>query len=171
MMDGLDGIGFLQAVSADKKYEHIPFIFLTAKTSERDIVNALRLGAIDYIEKPFLINQVLQKVESLLNNMRKQRIALINKAYQSLLDETSSIHVSAGVPNNVFDQNCQRFGLTAREVEIVNLIAKGQPHKIISDNLNISIRTVDKHVSNIFDKVGVSNKVELINKLEAATLI
>jgi DNA-binding CsgD family transcriptional regulator len=63
--------------------------------------------------------------------------------------------------------NCAKYNLTAREVEIVNFIIKGLSYKLIGSTLNISEKTVAKHVSNIFGKVTVTNKVELIFKLEA----
>lgn len=66
----------------------------------------------------------------------------------------------------VITLNCEKYSLTTRETELVNLIIKGQPYKIIGAALNISEKTVAKHVSNIFSKVSVTNKVELINKLE-----
>jgi DNA-binding NarL/FixJ family response regulator len=52
-------------------------------------------------------------------------------------------------------------------VEIIKLLIKGIPYKIISAELEISEKTVSKHVSNIFGKVAVNNKVELMNKLDA----
>ena len=63
------------------------------------------------------------------------------------------------------EENCARYSLTCREIEIVNEIIKGQSYKLIAYTLNISEKTVSKHVSNIFGKVSVTNKVELINKL------
>jgi len=64
-----------------------------------------------------------------------------------------------------YELNCKRYNLTARETGIVKLIDKGLKYKSIAEELFISERTVSKHVQNIFIKVGVSNKVELINKL------
>jgi len=63
--------------------------------------------------------------------------------------------------------NCAKYNLTPREVEIVNFIIRGLSYKLIGSTLNISEKTVAKHVSNIFSKVTVTNKVELIYKLEA----
>ncbi|RYE34603.1 MAG: response regulator transcription factor, partial [Sphingobacteriales bacterium] len=67
---------------------------------------------------------------------------------------------------SVFEQNCKTYQLTTREVEIVLLMRRGYKYKDIADRLFISEKTVTKHVQNIFEKVGVSNKVELIHKLE-----
>lgn len=62
-------------------------------------------------------------------------------------------------------ENCQRFNLTTREIEIVSEIIKGKSYKLIAYSLNISEKTVAKHISNVFSKVSATNKVELINKL------
>jgi DNA-binding CsgD family transcriptional regulator len=60
---------------------------------------------------------------------------------------------------------CIKFQLTKREREITKLICGGSSYKQIADKLFIAERTVTKHVQNIFDKVKVSNKLELLNKL------
>jgi DNA-binding CsgD family transcriptional regulator/cbb3-type cytochrome oxidase subunit 3 len=67
---------------------------------------------------------------------------------------------------SAFEYNCKLFHLTCREVEIVQLIMKGFKYKDIAEKLFISERTVTKHVQNVYEKAGVSNRVELINKLE-----
>lgn len=56
----------------------------------------------------------------------------------------------------------ESLGLTARERSIVVLVAKGQSNKQIADNLNLAEITVKKHVSSIFSKVGVANRVQLV---------
>jgi DNA-binding CsgD family transcriptional regulator len=67
----------------------------------------------------------------------------------------------------LIEQNCLVYNLSSREIEIVRLLVRGQPYKIIGAALKISEKTVGKHVSNIFAKVGVTNKVELTYKLES----
>lgn len=72
--------------------------------------------------------------------------------------------------NNVrpvsFLENCSKYDLTNREIEIVQLMRQGHKYQKIADRLFISESTVKKHVQHIFGKVGVSNKVELIHALE-----
>lgn len=62
-------------------------------------------------------------------------------------------------------EGCRQFHLTNREKEIATLIYRGSSYKQIAESLFIAERTVTKHVQNIFDKVKVSNKLELLNKL------
>lgn len=64
-------------------------------------------------------------------------------------------------------ENCEKYGLTAREKEIAVLICRGQTYKQIAETLYISERTATKHSENIFSKAKVSNKLELLNKLTA----
>lgn len=64
-------------------------------------------------------------------------------------------------------ENCDHYTLTNREREIVRLLCRGCTYKQIAEDLYIAERTVAKHIQNIFVKVGVSNRVELCNKLGA----
>ncbi len=67
-------------------------------------------------------------------------------------------------------QNCHIYRLTGREKEIVLFICRGNSYRQIAEALFIAERTVTKHVQNIFDKVKVSNKLELLNKLGATAV-
>jgi len=53
------------------------------------------------------------------------------------------------------------FGLTPRELEVVSAVVAGYPNRDIAERFSISIKTVKHHLTNIFDKVGVSNRLEL----------
>lgn len=88
-------------------------------------------------------------------------IAKAREEYSQLLKLSST----AAKPTT-FNENCQLYQLTCREMEIVRLIRQGFKYKAIGENLFISERTVAKHVQNIFEKTGVRNKVELLHKLD-----
>lgn len=62
-------------------------------------------------------------------------------------------------------ENCKQYHLTNRETEIVMLVCQGNTHRQIAEGLFIAERTVAKHVQNIFEKVRVSNRMELHNKM------
>ena len=57
----------------------------------------------------------------------------------------------------------QYIALSAREIEIIELVAEGLTNQEIADRLTISKRTVDNHVSNVFTKTGSKNRVALLN--------
>lgn len=76
------------------------------------------------------------------------------------------------IPNeDIFQKNCAYYQLTKREVEIARLVCAGQTRKNIGQTLFIAERTVAKHVQNIFEKVSVSNRMELFNKLGAYSFV
>jgi len=164
MMDKLDGYDFAKIISKSSSYSHIPFIFLSSKAAFNDKLHGLKLGAIDYVPKPFSISELLQKIDSILSYAEKQKRAIWNKAF-SVINSNNNLpkrDTSAGV----FEQNCELYHLTTREKDIAKLICQGHRYKDISESLFIAERTVTKHAQNIFEKTQVSNKIELINKLE-----
>jgi signal transduction histidine kinase/DNA-binding NarL/FixJ family response regulator len=168
MMNDMDGLEFCKAVNNVERYAHIPFIFLSAKARAEDRLAGLSLGAVAYLEKPFRIEELLAKVQSIIVNRKRQREAVVTKAYQAVFsDKKNHPHQTVSTKPCAFADNCKKYHLTSREVEIIKLLIKGIPYKIISAELEISEKTVSKHVSNIFAKVAVNNKVELMNKLDA----
>lgn len=68
-------------------------------------------------------------------------------------------------PSPYFEENSISYGLTQREIEIVQLIRQGLKNRIIAESLHISEGTVKKHVENLFHKTGAKGRVELIHKL------
>jgi len=162
MMDHGDGLDFYKGVSLQKRFSHIPFIFLTAKTNFEDKMLGLSLGAMDYISKPFHINELTTKIDTVLNKFSKQRETLIHNIHRTLLHQNGA---------GTFEENCNKFNLTSREKEIVQLIAKGQTYKEIANTLHISDKTVGKHIENMFEKVGAGNRSELVNRLGASASV
>jgi DNA-binding CsgD family transcriptional regulator len=80
--------------------------------------------------------------------------------YQELLELNM-----LGINSETFKVNCIRYQLTKRQVEIVLLLRRGHTYKTIAEGLFISEKTVNNHIQNIYEKIGASNKVELIYKL------
>ena len=166
MMDKMDGFSFAKIISEQSRYNHIPFVFLTAKSTSTDRIKGLKLGAIDFVSKPFSFEELSQKIEAILLNISKQQEAILKSSISNLKTQKYLQTESPPVRlNSKFDQNCGLYMLTPREIEIAKLIVKGNTYKEIAKELFISEKTVTKHIQNIFGKAGVSNKIELINKL------
>ena len=101
-----------------------------------------------------------------LGNINNQKKAILNASISNLkalgnLETTMSETGSS----SKFEQICKQYNLTTQETEIVKLILKGTTYKMIGKSLFIAGRTVTKQVENIFQRAEVSNKIELINKL------
>jgi len=165
MMDKVDGFKFARIISESPDYNHIPFIFLSAKFTNKDKMEGLKLGALDYIPKPFRMEELIQKINSVLDNALRQKKSLLNNTIRAL-QKVENLDIKQATSGG-FEFNCSQYNLTIREVDIARLICEGHSYKEIGDSLFIAERTVKKHVQNIFEKASVSNKVQLINKLQA----
>ena len=66
---------------------------------------------------------------------------------------------------NIFEINMAAYQLTRREKDVVRLVRLGKPYKEVAGDLNVSEKTVKKHIENIFEKLEVTNKVELLHKI------
>ena len=69
MMPGMDGYGVLDAMKKDPRSMNIPFVFMTSKSEKGDISSAMMLGADDYIVKPFDCNELVTKIDKLINGL------------------------------------------------------------------------------------------------------
>jgi DNA-binding NarL/FixJ family response regulator len=166
MMDKMDGFSFIKAISEQPNYNHIPIVFLTAKSTPSDRLKGLKLGAIDFVSKPFSFEELNQKIETILLNISKQQTAILNSSILSLKTiKGLNKEIPTGSYDSKFDQNIKLLNLTNREIEIAKLIVKGKTSKEIANELFISEKTVTKHIQNMFEKAVVSNKVGFINKL------
>ena len=169
MMDKMDGFAFAKAISEQDAYNHIPIIFLSAKSTPSDKLKGLRLGAIDLIQKPFSFEVLSQKIETVLEHIRRQKKAILNSSISNLKTFDNRETGQPDLSSSKFDQACKLYHFTNREIEIAKSMLKGSTYKIIGENLFISERTVAKHAENIFRKTDASNKVELINKIRMNT--
>ena len=123
----------------------LPVIFLTGHGDVPLAVATLKKGAFDFFEKPFDDN------------------ALINRIREALAADASRRAADATVDS----VRTRLASLTARERQIMELVLAGKFNKVIADELNISMRTVEVHRANLFDKMQVKTAVELANLLKA----
>lgn len=168
MMDNMDGFEFAKVIRETPSFSHIPIIFLTAKTAGADKMRGLSLGALDYVEKPFAMNELLKKVESLLLYTDKQQRKVYDDMYRTMrkLSRKGALSIpdelAPETEDGAFLLRCRDFDLTKRETEITKFLVMGKTNKWIAENIYISPRTVETHISNIYEKLNVTNKVELV---------
>ena len=121
----------------------LPVIFLTGHGDVPMAVGALKKGAFDFLEKPVDDNALVDRViRALAADARRQA------------SEASQATVATRVAQ-----------LTPREHEVMRLVLAGKFNKVIADELNISMRTVEVHRSRVFEKMGVRSAVELAQLL------
>ena len=126
-------------------------ILLTSAISQREVLEALQLGARGIMMKDAMVSDLATCISTVMEGNywigRKPVINLV-QALKELMDEVNKPPAST-------------FGLTPRELQIVSLIAQGLANKDISQDCGIAEETVKRHLKNIFDKVGVSSRLEL----------
>ncbi len=126
-------------------------IVLSAAVGKEQIVEALQLGARGVVLKEAATQQ-------LLKSMRTVMAGEYWVGRESVSDLVQYLRVASGIAPEAPRRN---FGLTRRELEIVGTIVAGFTNKDIAQKFSISEDTVKHHLTNIFDKVGVSTRLEL----------
>lgn len=117
----------------------MPAIFLTGHGDVPQAVDAIKKGAFDFIEKPFNDNELVDHVISALR-ADEERVSAATTA--------ASIEARLAL-------------LTSREREVMERVLAGKFNKVIADELNIAMRTVEVHRSRVFEKMGVRSAVDL----------
>lgn len=87
MMPGMDGFAVCEKLRSDSKTSHIPVIFLTAKTSTKDIVKGFNTGGVDYISKPFNTEELLARVKTHIELKILRGLLPICSACKSIRDD------------------------------------------------------------------------------------
>ena len=142
-MPGTSGLVLFERLVERGLLEALPVIFLTGHGDVPTAVAAVKRGAFDFVEKPFADNALVDRIENALN----QSAAAILKRR-----DTDSVQ--------------RRLGeLTERERDVMRLVVEGRPNKLIADELDISVRTVEVHRARVFEKMEVRSAVELSNLL------
>jgi len=146
MMPEMDGYTLVKQVRENPKTNLIPFLFLSAKGHSADKVKGLNRGADVYIAKPFDPEELVAQVESSLKQASR---LLVNKPPRAILTEPIFQNVPADVT------------LTPTELKVVKFVSQGMANREIAEEMNVSQRTVESHVSNMLAKTGLHNRTEL----------
>lgn len=142
MMPEMDGYSFVEKVREDPDVSWIPVMFLSAKGQSSDRVRGLTTGADVYMVKPFEPEELVAQVESSLKHTER-----LLKMQGGILQPTLQL-----------DRDVE---LTPTETRVIHLVAKGMSNREIAENLNVSQRTIESHVSNMLGKTGLHNRTEL----------
>jgi len=142
-----DGLGVLEEVNFDSLPTRV--IVLTAAEDDRDVVRAMRLGARGVVLKQSASDLLLKSIRKVADG----EIWLDNRMTAEVIDAFKK-SAEAG-------QRREKPLLSDREKEIVQLVAQGFRNREIGEKLFISEQTVKNHLHNIFDKLGVSDRLEL----------
>ncbi|MBU2954345.1 response regulator FixJ [Marinobacter sp. F3R08] len=137
-MPGMDGMELQKKLN--EKHSILPIIFVTGHGDVPMAVDAMKEGAVDFIQKPYREEALLEKIEAALKQDLDQRKSLDEK--QEIIRRIKS--------------------LTPREHEIMDRMIAGQANKVIAIELEISQRTVEIHRSRVMHKMGTHSLAHLV---------
>jgi two-component system response regulator DctR len=144
-MPGMSGLALFDKIAARGLADVMPVIFLTGHADVPTAVDMVKRGAFDFCEKPFSDNALVDRIEQAL---KKSEEVLVARRARGVVQ-------------------ARLADLTDRERDVMRLVIEGLPNKLIADQLDISVRTVEVHRARVFDKMEVKSAVELANLLRA----
>ncbi len=143
-MPKMNGYELVRQVRQHPSLRLLPVIYLTARTEVEERIRAYRTGGDVYLAKPFDLNELAAVVRNLLD--RSQLVQM-------------QIERQHHVP---YSPAGRHLDLTSREQEVLELLVAGLSNAQIGDRLHLSARTIEKHVSSLFQKTSVHNRAELV---------
>src|SRR5215469_12871305 len=148
-MPKMPGMEALRELTGDNSSTRT--IVLTGQVDKRQILEALQLGARGVVLKDAIGAHLSACIRAIMQGQYWLEGRPVQNLVQVLRDLTAQ---TAPAPRKT-------FGLTARELEVVGLITEGCTNKDIAKTFGISEETVKRHLTNIFNKLGVGNRLEL----------
>jgi DNA-binding NarL/FixJ family response regulator len=145
-MPGMDGYELVRNLRASARTKLIPLIFLTAKDETADRIAGFRSGVDAYLTKPFEPDELVAVVANIL-----RRVESMHAEIAHLFGQTE-----AAAQEPIRDEE-----LTDAEWRMAEAVARGLSNKEIAAEFNLSLRTVEGHISHILDKKNFSNRVEI----------
>ena len=143
MMPQMNGWDTLKAIRSNKEHQYLPVIMITAVNEDQKIVSGLKIGADDYIVKPFILPNLLARMEAILRRCQWQN------------ENTKKNDVVINTDNEI-------EALTSREKEVLGLVAKGATNQDIAEKLFVRDVTVKTHLNSIFKKLKVTNRTQAV---------
>ncbi|HMG75271.1 MAG TPA: response regulator transcription factor [Pyrinomonadaceae bacterium] len=144
-MPGMDGYALVRNLRSAPRTRLIPIVFLTAKDETVDRITGFQTGVDAYVTKPFESEELIAIVKSILERVHRTH---------SDLARLFGDHEER-------DELVRDEDLTDAEWRVAEAVARGLSNKEIAGELNLSLRTVEGHISRILDKKNLSNRVEL----------
>ena len=145
-MPGMDGYQLVRNLRSNARTRLVPIVFLSAKDETGDRIQGFRSGVDAYIIKPFEPEELTAIVAAILNRVERTHSDLARMFGEKEDDVREFIR----------DEE-----LTDAEWRVAEAVARGLSNKEIAAELNLSLRTIEGHISRILDKKNLSNRVEL----------
>lgn len=154
-MSGIDGIDTLKIIKSEMP--QIKIIMLTSSESDEDLFRAIKYGANGYLLK----STNAKSLVTFLKNAEKGEISITPAIAMQILHEIRDI-VHSEEKSALTSQETNPVTLTKRQIEILEMVAKGNTYKEIAAALHLSERTIKYHMENIIDTLQLENRSQAI---------
>jgi len=146
-ISGKEGITFIRQL-----WQETYVVVITGTDDEETIYDCIERGANGYVVKPFKIQELINQIDIIRNGgaLMSPQVAL--KLFKQIQKQTVALETS-------------NYGFTPREKQVVDELLKGLSYKEIASVLGISSTTVNDHLKNVYPKMGVRTKAELMRKI------
>lgn len=145
-MPGMDGYQLASHIRGSQRTALVPIVFLTAKDETADRIEGFRSGVDAYLTKPFEPDELIAVIKSILSRVERTHAEIARLVGAKDESQPPVLHDEA---------------LTEAEERIAAAVASGLSNKEIAAQFDISVRTVENHISHILSKKGFSNRVEI----------
>ncbi|MEM6424162.1 MAG: response regulator transcription factor [Cyanobacteria bacterium P01_H01_bin.119] len=152
VMPEMNGFEFCQQLRAQRVGQLVPFLFLSSRSQLDDRVQGHKIGADDYLVKPFHPKELVAKIEAQLERSRRIHAEIVRLVQNATADSSGGSSSSPPKP----------LPLTPAEEKVFWEVIQGLTNKQIGDRIFISPRTVQTHLSNILSKLSLDNRSQLI---------
>ena len=146
-MPGMDGYKLARQLRGSPRTALVPIVFLTAKDETADRIEGFRAGIDAYLTKPFEADELIAVVNAILSRVERTHSQIARLVGSGNVEEPSV--------------SFQDEALTDAENRVALAVSRGLSNKEIAAKLQISVRTVENHISHILEKKGFSNRVEI----------
>ena len=143
MMPDIDGWETLKAIRNNPVSRNVPVIMVTAVNDDKKMVSGLKIGADDYIVKPFILPNLLARIEAVLRRAKTPQVTAVSN--NVTINQINSVN-----------------SLTSREKDVLLLVTQGESNKSIANKLVLSEVTVKSHLNSIFKKLNVTNRTQAV---------
>lgn len=154
--------GIETTAAVKQKFPHIKIIILTVFDDEENIFKAIQAGADGYLLKDESAIQLHASISEILAGGAPMSPSIALKALRLLRQPAA---------NRISYEQTTDYGLTTREIEVLEQVSKGLTNREIGLNLSISAGTVRKHIENTYRKLQVHNKMEAVSRAQKERII
>ncbi len=158
-MPKMNGIKATEIIKS--KYPQIKIVIITVFDNDENIFNAIKAGADGYLLKETKAEKIYEAIGETLSGGAAMSPSIAMKTLKFLKNPV------------VFEdlETPEQIALSDREIEVLEQLSQGLKNQAIADNLFISFSTVKKHIENIYKKLQVHNRIELIQKAKQNKLL